>query len=60
MCFMPKIPPPPRPVQPEDANQAALRQRQLLAGAKGFSSTILTSPLGAAPVPAQPKTILGG
>jgi len=58
MCFMPKIPAPPRQVQPEEANQAALRQRQMLAGAKGFSSMILTSPL-AARTPSQPGHPLG-
>lgn len=61
MCFAPKIPAPPRPPQPEDASLAGLRERQRLAGAHGWSSTILTSGLGtpAAPV-SQPKTLLGG
>ena len=61
MCFAPKIPAPPRAPQPEDAAAAGLRERQRLAGAHGWSSTILTSGLGAPSASvSQPKTLLGG
>lgn len=62
MCFSPKIPPQPRPVQAQDVNTAGLRQRQALAGQKGQASTVLTSPLGATDYSSNqtPKTLLGG
>lgn len=62
MCFAPKIPAPPKPIQAQDAMTAAYRQRQQLAGQKGQASTVLTSGLGASDYSANqtPKTLLGG
>ena len=61
MCLfkMPKMPPIPRPPMPEDATAAAARERQKRAGAAGFSSTILSSPLGSAAGQVVQKTLLG-
>jgi hypothetical protein len=63
MCLSsPKMPPPaPPPPRKEDANVLADRERLRRASAKGFSSTIMTSPLGAASTGSvATKTLLGG
>lgn len=54
------IPKPPPAPMPEDANVAADRALRKRAGAKGFPSTILSSPLGASGRgQAALKTLLG-
>lgn len=64
MCLSPKIPKPvepPKPAQREDASVARDRELRRRAGAKGFSSTIMTSPLGAPQSGGVAvKTLLGG
>lgn len=63
MCFgSVKIPPQPKPPRPEDANVAALRERQSRAGALGFGSTILGGAMGSSNASAStaPKSLLGG
>lgn len=46
--------------QPQDANAAANRELLKRAGASGFNSTILTSPLGAGgTAPTSKPTLLG-
>jgi len=65
MCLSPKIPkpdpPPPVPMK-EDAKVAADNLLKKRASAKGYSSTILTAPLGASQTSGAvaAKSLLGG
>lgn len=65
MCLAPKapkIPEPPKLPQKEDAAVSRDRELRRRAGAQGFSSTILTAPLGAGTTvgKVQTKSLLGG
>ena len=59
---MPKMPEPPKLPQKEDASVTRDNTLRRIAGAKGFSSTILTAPLGAGTTVGKvaSKSLLGG